>query len=111
LHWKAAAEAKKETDAIRLLSIKLFRFGSLMAILAMCFGAGLWMAYGLSGRWLELKLCFVALLVIYHLFSGWLLRDAIKFNRFKSNLFLRVFNESPVLLVLPIIYLVVAKNL
>jgi protoporphyrinogen IX oxidase len=110
LHWKATVEAKKESSAMQSLSIKLFRFGSLMAILAMCFGAWLWNGYGFSGKWLELKLCFVALLAIYHLYSGWLLRDAIKFNRFKSKLFLRVFNESPVLLVLPIIYLVVAKN-
>jgi uncharacterized RDD family membrane protein YckC len=54
---------------------------------------------------------FVLLLAIYHLSSGWLLHRAANHNRFQSNLFLRVFNESPLLLVLPIIYLVVAKPL
>ena len=82
-----------------------------MAILAMSFGAWLWLSYGVSGKWLHLKLVFVGLLTVYHLLSGWLLLRAIKLNSFKSNLFLRVFNESPLLLVLPILYLAVAKNL
>ena len=110
LLWKVAHEEKKSSDAIRSLAIKLFRFGSLMAVLAMSFGIWLWIGYGFSGKWLDLKLVFVALLVIYHLLSGWLLLRAIRFNSFGRNWFLRVFNESPLLLVLPIIYLVVAKN-
>lgn len=111
LIWKIAFQEAKNTDAIRSLAIKLFRFGSLMAILAMTFGAWLWIAYGFNGRWLRLKLVLVVLLAVYHLSSGWLLLRAANLNSFKSNLFLRVFNESPLLLVLPIIYLVVAKNL
>jgi len=110
LIWKKTFEEGKNTDAIQSLAIKLFRFGSLMAILAMSFGGWLWVGYVAGGRWLQLKLILVALLVIYHLLSGWLLLRAARFNSFGRNWFLRVFNESPLLLVLPIIYLVVAKN-
>jgi putative membrane protein len=110
LIWKATFDAHKEFDAIKRLSIALFRFGSLMAIFAMGFGTWLWLGYGFSGKWLHLKLLFVFLLLVYYVFSGWLLFNAVKLNRFKSRLFMRVYNESPLLLVLPIIYFVVAKN-
>jgi putative membrane protein len=109
LLWKVAFEGHKNTDAIQSLAIKLFRFGSLLAVLAMSLGAWLWVGYGVSGKWLQIKLVLVALLVLYHLLSGWLLLRAVRFNSFGRNWFLRIFNESPLLLVLPIIYLAVAK--
>jgi protoporphyrinogen IX oxidase len=110
LHWKLAFNDGKNCDAITSLSIALFRFGGMMAILAISFGLWLWLGYGFSGRWLTLKLIFVSLLVVHYLISGWLLFTARKRHKFKSRLFLRVFNESPVLLVLPIIYLVLTKD-
>ena len=109
LHWKQAAEAGKETDAIRALSIRLFRFGSLMALLAMGFGTWLWTGYGFGGSWLAHKLAVVGLLIVYHLASGWLLLRGVRHSKFYGGVFIRVFNEGSLLLVIPIIYLVVAK--
>ena len=55
-------------------------------------------------------MAFVGLLVIYHLISGKLLFDIIKNKPFENNIGLRLFNESSLFLVIPIIYLVVSKN-
>ncbi len=110
LQFKNAYENNNSTNAIKSLSIKLFRFGLLMALLAVLFGLWLWLEYDFSGGWLNLKIGLVGLLFIYFLYSGWLLLQAVKHNKFYSGVYLRVFNESSLLLVIPIIYLVVSKH-
>jgi putative membrane protein len=110
LHWRKTCNSGQESEAFKSLSIGLFRFGSLMAILAISFGIWLWKAFGFSGAWLHYKLAFIVLLIIYHLISGKLLLNTIKNKPFKNNVALRLFNESSLLIVIPIIYLVVSKN-
>jgi putative membrane protein len=110
IHWRKADESGKDIEAIKQLSLGLFRFGVLMATLAISFGAYIWLNSGITGNWLNLKLGFVFLLVCYHVASGILFLNAYRNNRFKSNVFLRVFNESSLFLVVPILYLAVTKN-
>ena len=81
-----------------------------MAILAIFFGIWLWKALSFNGAWLYYKMAFVFLLIIYHLISGKLLLNIIKNKPFRSNIALRLFNESSLLIVIPIIYFVVSKN-
>ncbi|MCF6337346.1 MAG: CopD family protein [Gammaproteobacteria bacterium] len=109
LQFKNAHENNNGINAIKSLSIKLFRFGLLMALLAILFGSWLWVEYNFSGGWLNIKISLVGLLFIYFLYSGWLLLLAVKHNKFYSEVYLRVFNESSLLIVIPIIYLVVSK--
>ena len=110
IHWKKAYEAGKDVEAIKYLSLGLFRFGVLMATLAISFGVYIWLSFGITGNWLNLKLGFVFLLICYHIACGILFLNAYRFNSFKSNIFLRVFNESSLFLVVPILYLAVTKN-
>lgn len=110
LHYKYSQESGKDIDTIKLLSVKLFRFGLLMFFLALLFGAWLWLGFSIGGTWLSIKLGLVALLLVYFLISGWLLFRAVKHNSFLGNITLRVFNESSLLLAIPIIYLAVSKN-
>ncbi len=110
LHYKIAFESNRETEALQLLSIKLFRFGLLMFLLALFFGMWLWLEFGITGAWLHIKLGLVGLLLFYYMVSGWLLRRALKSGIFPSRIALRVFNESSLLVVIPIIYLAVSKN-
>ena len=91
LHFKNAYENNNSTDAIKSLSIKLFRFGLLMAILAIMFGSWLWLAYDFSGDWLNIKVSLVGVLFAYFSYSGWLLLQAVKFNKFYSGVYLRLF--------------------
>ena len=110
LHWRKVSNIGQESDAFKSLSIGLFRFGSLMAILAIFFGVWLWTGFGFNGSWLHYKMAFIVLLIIYHVVSGKLLLNAINNKPFKNNLVLRLFNESSLLIIIPILYLVVSKN-
>jgi putative membrane protein len=110
IHWKKAGEAGKDVEAIKHLSLGLFRFGVLMAVLAISFGLYMWLNFGISGNWLNWKIGFVFLLVCYHITCGILFLNAYRNNSFKSTIFLRVFNESSLFLVVPILYFAVSKN-
>ena len=73
---------------------------------------GFWLLdYGYSGLWLNIKLLLVLLLVIYHGYCFKYLMD-FKHNRNKhSHIFIRWFNEVPVILLIAIILLVELKPL
>ena len=110
MHWRKIQNEDQEFIAFKKLSIGLFRFGSLMALLAITFGVLLWQKFGFEGKWLDYKMTFVALLIIYHLISARLLFNTLKLKEFKNNIALRLFNESSLLIVIPILYFVVSKN-
>jgi len=110
LHYQLAQLSGKDTDVVKLLSIKLFRFGLLMFLLALSSGVWLWLGLGIGGKWLFVKLILVFLLLCYFLISGWLLILTIRQKNNLSSLALRFFNETSLLFVIPIIYLAVSKN-
>lgn len=110
LQYRTADELGWDTRAVKSLAIKLFRFGLLMFSLALLFGMILWLKFDVGGTWLSIKLMLVGLLFIYFMLSGWLLYRAIQHGRFLSGIALRIFNESSLLLAIPIIYLAVSKG-
>ena len=65
----------------------------------------------LSHTWLQLKLLFVTLLTIYHLFLLQCLRRFIEDNNTFSSKFYRVINEIPTVLLVGIILVIVFKPL
>jgi putative membrane protein len=79
------------------------------AALTIVSGLGLWLGYGIAGRWLLAKLALVACLVAYHLWCGKLLRDFRDDRNARSHLWYRWFNEAPVLFLAGIVILVVVK--
>ena len=111
LQWKNAIETKTDFAGIRILAIKFFRFGCVMAVLAMGFGVWLWFAYGFGGRWLHIKLTLVVLLLAHFLIAGVLIVRATKNGTFLGTVALKIYNEAPLLFIIPIIYLVLAKPL
>lgn len=83
------------------------------AILTILFGVGIIMSNGLSSYsgqlWLQVKLFFVFLLIIYHIFCWFLLQD-FKFDRNKhSHVWYRWFNEIPVIMLVAIVILGVVR--
>lgn len=110
LHYQLAQLSGKDTDVVKLLSIKLFRFGLIMFLIALSSGMWLWLGLGVGGKWLFVKLILVFLLLCYFLISGWLLILTIRQQNNLSSLALRFFNEVSLLIVVPIIYLAVSKN-
>jgi|SRR5579862_211646 len=106
------AEGRAQGEDVRRLVImarRLFGFMTLMALLAIGFGLWLWLGYHDSGRWLMVKLAFVAGLIGYHLACRALLVRMRAEREFPHSKALRWFNEAALLLVVPIILLAVVK--
>ena len=67
-----------------------------------------WAAYG-QAMWLHIKLGLIALLVVYHLYCGKLVRDFRDDRNTRGHVWFRWFNEVPVLFLIAIVLLAVLK--
>jgi putative membrane protein len=105
-----AMENNAESRArLLLMSRKLYRFMTLIAVPALGFGLWLWLGYGYGGGWLHAKLVLVAALIGYHHACGSLLRKFEENRNTRSHVWFRWFNEIPVLILLATVILVVLK--
>jgi putative membrane protein len=107
-----------ETDAaatarLLLMSRKLYRFMTMLAVPALALGLVLWLYYGIGkgegNGWLHAKLFLVILLVGYHHACGSLLKKFETGRNTRSHTWYRFFNEVPVLIMLAVVILVVVK--
>ena len=94
---------------LKLMERKLYRFMTPLGILALFFGSWLWLGYGYTGTWLEIKLMLVLGLVVYHVYCGHLTHQFALDRNTHSHVFYRWFNEVPVLILFVIVVLVVVK--
>lgn len=104
---------------LQLMGRKLYKFGHSMFGLAVVFGLILWEGWRVfpstlpnvvgTGHWIDAKLLLVAILLAYFIVCGRMLKRAAKGVALPSSRTLRWMNELPVLLLLVIIYLVLAK--
>jgi putative membrane protein len=92
-----------------LMGRRLYRFGHNMFGLAVVLGLVLWLHFGIVGGWLHAKLAFVALLLAHFIVAGRWLKDVDKGRPLPSPTALRWFNELPVVLLVVVVYLVLAK--
>jgi putative membrane protein len=96
-------------DRLVLMGRRLYRFGHTVFGLAVLLGLGLWLHYGIGGGWLHAKLALVVVLLAYFIWTGVMLKRAAAGGALPSSKRLRLVNELPVLLLLPVIWLVLAK--
>lgn len=109
------AQSEDEISKERFITMerKLYRgiaTPSMIATLVL----GLWLlhfnpSYYMGSGWMHAKLSLVALCVIYHFFCRHYLVQLRDGRCLKSHRFFRVFNELPVLLLIPIVILVVVR--
>ena len=92
-----------------LMGRRLYRFGHMMFGLAFVFGLVLWLYFGISGGWLHAKLTLVVLMLAHFTVSGRWLKGVDAGRTLPSSRALRWFNELPVLLLVGIVFLVLAK--
>jgi putative membrane protein len=101
------------TTRLLLMSRKLYRFMSMLAIPAVAFGLWLWLGYGIGkgpgNGWLHAKLALVILLIGYHHACGSLLKKFENGRNKRSHTWYRWFNEVPVILLFAVVVLVVVK--
>jgi putative membrane protein len=96
---------------LRGMAARLYKFMSILAILAIIFGLWLFLGYhlGQGQGWMHAKLGLVIVLVGYHLACGRLLRKFELDRNMHSERFYRWFNEIPVILLLMILTLVIVR--
>lgn len=104
-----AGDVPAVRERLGLMGKRLYRFGHAMFGFALVFGAVLVVQYGLVGGWLHAKLALVALLLGYFIVSGRWLKGHLGGRALPSSKTLRWFNEIPVLVLVAIVYLVLAK--
>lgn len=102
-----------------LMGLRLYRFGHVMFAAALVFGLPLWLGYKLgpawfppiaaAGSWMHVKLLLVAVMFAFYITTGRMLKASAARGNLPSGGALRWYNEIPLLLLVPIIYLVLAK--
>ena len=108
--YHAMTEDQTSRERFKIMERKLF-YGIMTpgAVLTIVFGAWLWLGYGVSGGWLHAKLALVAALIAYHIYCGKLLVDFKHDRNRHSHVWYRWFNELPVLILVAVVILAVAK--
>ena len=105
----ASAEVQAVRARLQLMGRRLYRFGHVMFGLAAALGLMLWLHFGVAGAWLHAKLALVALLLAHYVLAGRWLKASAAGRALPSAKALRWFNELPVLLLVVVVYLVLAK--
>ncbi|MBO9716068.1 MAG: CopD family protein [Pseudoxanthomonas sp.] len=114
-----AGEQPEVRARLVLMGRRLYRFGHNIFGLAVVLGLFLWLGHrvvdgfptmvGSPAGWLHAKLFLVALLLAHYIVGGRWLKGVEKARPLPSAKALRLFNELPVLLLLGVIWLVLAK--
>ena len=105
----AMAGHEAEYARLLLMSRKLYRFMTPLAVLAILFGVWLWVEARPGGGWMHAKFALVGILIGYHVWCGRIYRDFAGHRNRHSHVWYRYFNEVPTLLLFAIIFLVVVK--
>jgi putative membrane protein len=108
--YHAMAEDTVSRERFKVMERKLF-WGIMTpsGALTLVFGTWLWLGWGFSGAWLQAKLALVAALIAYHLWCAKLMLDFRAERNTPSHVWLRWFNEFPVLVLFAVVFLVVLK--
>ncbi|MFT4719485.1 MAG: putative membrane protein [Candidatus Azotimanducaceae bacterium] len=109
VHYVEGRQANDDVKRLIIMGQKLFRFSSVMAVLALALGTWLWLGFGFSGGWLHAKLGFVVLLLAYHGQSYRYIQQMARDETIASSIFFRIYNETALLIVIPILILVIVK--
>lgn len=104
---------------LQLMGRRLYKFGHSMFGIAFIFGLTLWQGWRVfpdslpnvtaGTHWIDAKLTLVALLLAYFIWAGRLLKRKAAGGPLPTSRTLRWFNELPVLLLLGVVFLVVAR--
>lgn len=114
--YHAMSTDKISQDRFKIMERKLY-YGIMTpgAVLTILLGITLLWNYGWqlyrSALWLHLKLGLVSMLIIFHIYCGYLRRQFYRDRNRHSHLFYRWLNEVPVLFLIAIVVLSIVKPL
>ena len=109
VHYVEGTSAGEDTARLVTMAQRLFKFSCVMACLAIIGGVALWLGYGITGGWLHAKLVLVAGLGLYQYKTWDYLKKMQAGEPLRTSFFFRLYNESALLLVVPILILVIVK--
>lgn len=110
VHYVEGRKAGEDVRRLRVMGRKLYHFTSAMAVLAIITGTTLWLVFWRgTGWWIDAKLGMVGLLVAYHITMRVYMKRMQADGVMPSSTMLRLYNELPLLILLPILYFVVLK--
>lgn len=110
--YHAMSEDQTSIDRFKIMERKLF-YGIMTpgAVLTLLFGV--WLILLIPGylhtTWMLLKLILVGLVIIYHIWCAFLVKDFKHDSNKHTHVWYRWFNEAPVLGLIAIVILVVVK--
>jgi len=109
--YHAMSDDQSSNERFKIMERKLY-YGIMTPgmVLTIVFGIGILMnGHYLDQLWIHIKLTLVGILVIYHIHCGKLLVDFKHDRNTHSHVYYRWYNEFPVLLLIPIIFLAVFR--
>jgi putative membrane protein len=108
--YHAMSDDRQSIDRFKIMERKLF-YGIMTpgGLLTVGSGLWLWLGWGFYGGWLMAKMLLVLVLIGYHLWCGKLVADFRRDRNRHGHVWYRWFNEFPVLVLVPIVFLVVMK--
>ncbi len=109
VHFVEGRKAGQQVDRLAIMAKKLYGFMTLMMLLAIGSGLWLWLAFGVAGNWLHVKLLFVGFLLVYHFWTRAKMLEMQGGHLNHGGGFYRWMNELPLLLTIVILIMVVVK--
>ena len=109
VHYVEGLGAGEDVRRLKVMARKLYHFTSAMGVLALASGLVLWLGVGFGGGWVHVKLALVLGLVGYHVSTRVFMKRMQADLPLPRSVTLRWYNEAPLLLLLPILWLVVFK--
>ena len=109
--YHAMSDDQTSIDRFKVMERKLF-FGIMTPGMILTLAFGIWLLFTRdysTELWLQIKLVLIAVLVVYHLYCGKLVKDFKHDRNTRSHVFYRWFNEFPVLILIAIIILAVIR--
>ena len=111
--YHAACKDEISSERFKVMEHKLYRL-IMMPSMVITLALGLIMLalgwHGLSVQaWIWVKIALVGLLVAYHFHCGHIIKTFVENRQQRSERFFRIYNELPVLVLIPIILLVVLQ--
>jgi protoporphyrinogen IX oxidase len=109
VHYAEGLAAGEDVRRLVIMARRLFGFMTVMALIAIVLGLWMWLGFHDGGRWLMMKMVFVLALLGYHGLCRVLLGRVQRGVVMPTPLQLRLINEAPLLLVVPVVILAVMK--
>ncbi len=110
VHFVEGQKAGEDVARLAIMAKKLYKFMTIMMMLAIGSGIWLWVVYFPSATgWMHAKVFFVVLMLVYHLWTKRRMKEMQEGHLNHSGIYYRWANEIPLLLAIIILILVVVK--